>query len=189
MPLLCGVHLLPKPARAVIRLPPPAALGALHPFAIPPHNAAHQAPARKIAFDDILRVAGRVHALVMLASQWRDETFRVRSLTHSGGITPRITRRPTSWPKMKSHVSAVACMRLLCGAQVPLKPVRGARVSAIRPAGSAHVFPQYRRITPGITRPPARWRLMRLFVSRVGCMPMLDCGLCDIFRQAYIYKF
>jgi hypothetical protein len=29
-------------------------------------NAAHHAPARKIEFDDIPRVAGRVHALVML---------------------------------------------------------------------------------------------------------------------------
>jgi hypothetical protein len=32
------------------------------------HNAAHHAPAGPIAFDDIMRVAGRVHALVRLAA-------------------------------------------------------------------------------------------------------------------------
>jgi hypothetical protein len=30
----------------------------------PAPNAAHHAPAHKMAFDDIIRVAGRVHALV-----------------------------------------------------------------------------------------------------------------------------
>jgi hypothetical protein len=57
-------------------------------------NAAHHAPAHKLEIDDMISVAGRVHALVMLASKWRAETFRVRSPPHSGGITPRITRPP-----------------------------------------------------------------------------------------------
>ena len=64
MRLLGGVQLPQKPARATIRLPLSVLLEAVRPSAIPPHNAAHHAPARKIAFDDILRVAGRVHALV-----------------------------------------------------------------------------------------------------------------------------
>ena len=31
-----------------------------------------------------------------------------------------------------------------------------------------------RRLTPGITRPPGPLLKMRSFVSRVGCMPLLD---------------
>ena len=43
---------------------------------------------------DKQRVAGRVHALVMLASERQGEASRAITLPLSGGITPRITRRP-----------------------------------------------------------------------------------------------
>ena len=60
----------------------------------------------------------------------------------------------------------------------------GGRVHAlVRPTHSAGVKPPAfaaRRIqsvlTPGITRPPATLRLITAGVSRVGCMPLLDCG-------------
>ena len=67
MRLLGGVQVPPKPACGVIRHPLFALTDALRPFVIPPPNAAHHAPAHQKAFDDIPRVAGRVHALV----RWR----------------------------------------------------------------------------------------------------------------------
>jgi hypothetical protein len=66
MRLLGGVQVPLKPERGASASSPTGLLVQLIPGAIPPHNAAHHAPAHKPAFDDIIRVAGRVHALVRL---------------------------------------------------------------------------------------------------------------------------
>src|SRR5690349_19206401 len=53
---------------------------------------------------------------------------------------------------MKTGVSRVACMRLLGGVQVALKPAR-AVIRVRLPRSSEHRSPlSYRRLTPGITR-------------------------------------
>ena len=44
-------------------------------------------------------------------------------------LTPRITRPPARMSSMTASVSRVACMRLLCGAQVTPEPERGANTS------------------------------------------------------------
>src|SRR5215210_919896 len=64
MRLLGGVQVTRKPARGVIRLPPPTLLGATSSFAMPPPNAAHHPPRSPLVVDDSRRVRGRVHALV-----------------------------------------------------------------------------------------------------------------------------
>ena len=89
-----------------------------------------------IAFDDITRVAGRVHALVMRrapAAEIRARRY-LSAASHARPkpdpsatrrITPRITRRAAPLLLMTNCVSAVGCMRLLGGD--PRLKERGAR--------------------------------------------------------------
>src|SRR5215218_3775183 len=42
-------------------------------------------------------------------------------------------------------------------------------------------------LTPGITRPPARLSYMRAAVSRVGCMPLLDCAAANAMLLSATY--
>jgi hypothetical protein len=66
------------------------------------HNAAHHAPARKIAFDDIPRVAGRVHALVRPRCQAGMTRSAPPSLFATGAATrgtqPRLARQTQPIP-------------------------------------------------------------------------------------------
>ena len=62
MRLLGGAPSPRQPARGAIRRPLGASLEAPPPLLIPPPNARHHPPPRIFAFDDIIRVGGRVHA-------------------------------------------------------------------------------------------------------------------------------
>ncbi len=64
MRLLGGAQLTMPSARHAMRLPPAGLLGASPHFAIPPPNARHHPPPRAIDVHEILRVGGRVHAVV-----------------------------------------------------------------------------------------------------------------------------
>jgi hypothetical protein len=55
-------------------------------------NAAHHAPAGPIAFDDILRVAGRVHALVRPLDQRRQPATRDLRPSSQSSASPRNRR-------------------------------------------------------------------------------------------------
>jgi hypothetical protein len=77
-------------------------------------NAAHHAPAYKLEVDDMICVAGRVHALVRPPMCASLKPPRIR-LARSGDLTTPITRRPARLLLMTSFVTAVGCIGLFGG--------------------------------------------------------------------------
>jgi transposase len=74
-------------------------------------------------------------------------------------------------------VSVVNPAAIKAYAQSHLSRTKTDRVDAALIAG----FCLERR--PPAWRPPASWQLMRAVVSRVGCMPLLDCGIHFLARM------
>ena len=124
------------------------------------HNAAHHAPAREMAFDDMTRVAGRVHALVRLRPP----------LAH---LPPP---RPDGIASDPRHASRYPHRR----GQAGHYGRRRFGQAAASPAVATCLFSKrlYRpsNLTPGITRRPKPLLNMRAVVWAVGCMPLLDAA-------------
>jgi hypothetical protein len=76
---------------------------------------------------------------------------------------------------MRGYVWAVAFSRLL---DRPLmSPLNPRDLNTATRTSGLSLFLSEAVLTPGITRPPARFIYMRAVVSRVGCMPLLGFGL------------
>ena len=104
------------------------------------------------------------------------------TISYAGSArTPRITRPPARLRNIKAVVSRVACMRLLGGVQLALKPARDAGTSlphghtsdtcllVIPPPNAAHHAPPHPR-------------LMRPALRAVACMRLLDRRLEPTFN-------
>jgi len=85
---------------------------------------------------------------------------------------PRSPMAEHMMPRVRGRVHALVMRR---ARHVVTRPRRN-HVASTRAECSPYALRRDRRITPGITRPPASWRVMTSRVSRVGCMPLLDCG-------------
>ena len=82
-------------------------------------------------------------------------------------------------------VSAVACMRLLGGAQVPLKFARGATCRPLTAFLRNLSLSLYRRLTPPITRRPTPQLQMTSHVSAVGCIGLFGGDAAPRARGAH----
>jgi hypothetical protein len=169
MRLLCGVQDSPKFARAVIRLPPPASHGAPHPFVMPPHNAAHHAPPRTTHMRGTLK-GGRVHALVRPPIDSIIRLTRPQRPRHTPLTYPSCLKRynaadnaPPRTSLMRATLWVVAFSRLLDRLGATCRNFQRLGISLSVGSNARH-------------HPPAHATLMRGYVMRVGCMPLLDCA-------------